>query len=151
MLTSWVSWRGGLFINVPLGVALIWLAPRYLPETERRRGHFDLPGALTSTLGMTALVYGLVRAAETGWGDAWTLASFVAGAVLLAFFVANERTRRAADHAAAPVLEPRAGRRLRRPGDGRRGDVLDLLLPHPVPAGRAGLRPAARPAAPSCR
>ena len=51
-LTSWVSWRAGLFINVPLGAALIWLAPRYLPETERRAGHFDLPGALSSTIGV---------------------------------------------------------------------------------------------------
>src|SRR5262249_52980778 len=91
MLTSWVSWRCGLFINVPLGLALIWLAPRHLPETERRRGHFDLAGALSSTIGMTALVYALVRAAEKGWGDVWTLASFTAAAVLLAYFVANER------------------------------------------------------------
>jgi EmrB/QacA subfamily drug resistance transporter len=92
MLTSWISWRCGLFINVPLGAALIWLAPRYLPETARRRdGHFDLAGALSSTLGMTALVYGLVRAAEQGWGDAGTLASFAAASALLAYFVANER------------------------------------------------------------
>ena len=90
-LTSWVSWRAGLFINVPLGAALIWLAPRYLPETERRAGHFDLPGALSSTIGMTALVYGLIRAAENGWGDAGSLASFALAAVLLVFFVANER------------------------------------------------------------
>ena len=45
------------------------LAPRYLPETERRTGRFDLAGAATSTLGMTALVYGFVRAASDGWGD----------------------------------------------------------------------------------
>lgn len=91
MLTSWVSWRAGLFINVPLGAALIWAAPRYLPETERHTGRFDLPGALSSTLGMTALVYGLVRAAEQSWGDVWTLTSFAAATILLAFFVANER------------------------------------------------------------
>jgi len=90
-LTSWISWRCGLFINVPLGAALIWLAPRYLPETERRGGRFDLAGALSSTLGMFALVYGLVRAAEVGWGDVLTLTSFAAATVLLAYFVANER------------------------------------------------------------
>jgi EmrB/QacA subfamily drug resistance transporter len=90
-LTTWVSWRAGLFINVPLGAALIWLAPRYLPETERRSGRFDVAGALSSTIGMTALVYGLVRAAEDGWGDAGTLASFGAATVLLAYLVANER------------------------------------------------------------
>ncbi len=91
MLTSWVSWRCGLFVNVPLGAALIWLAPRYLPETERHSSRFDLAGALSSTIGMTALVYGLVRAAEDGWGDVWTLASFATAALLLAFFVTNER------------------------------------------------------------
>src|SRR5580700_11944722 len=49
MLTSWVSWRWGLFINVPIGIALVFLAPRYLPETERRPGRLDLAGAATST------------------------------------------------------------------------------------------------------
>ena len=97
LLTSWISWRCGLFINVPLGVALIALAPRYLPETERRRGRFDLPGALSSTIGMTALVYGLVRAAEGGWGDAWALASFATASALLAYFVVGER------HAEQPI------------------------------------------------
>ncbi|HEY1354785.1 MAG TPA: MFS transporter [Solirubrobacterales bacterium] len=91
MLTSWISWRCGLFINVPIGAVLIWLAPRQLPETERRRGRFDLAGAISSTVGMTALVFGLVRAAEDGWGDPLALASFAAAAALLAYFVANER------------------------------------------------------------
>ncbi len=90
-LTSWVSWRAGLFINVPLGAALIWLAPRYLPETERKHGHFDLTGAFTSTIGMSALVYGLIRAAENGWADPGTIASFAAAVILLAYFVFNER------------------------------------------------------------
>ncbi len=90
MLTSWVSWRWGLFINVPIGVALVFLAPRYLPEGERRHGRFDLAGAATSTLGMTSLVFGFVRAASAGWGDRVTLASFVAGAVLLGVFVLTE-------------------------------------------------------------
>lgn len=91
MLTDWISWRCGLFINVPIGIALIWLAPRHLPETAPRPGHFDLTGALTSTLGMTAVVYGFVRAASAGWGDPITVASFVAGTGLLVAFVLTER------------------------------------------------------------
>src|SRR4051794_13947010 len=91
MLTDWISWRWGLWINVPVGAVLIWLAPRVLTETERRPGRFDLPGAAASTAGMTALVYGFVHAAESGWGDAVTVASFVAGVLLLATFVAVER------------------------------------------------------------
>ena len=94
MLTTWISWRWGLFINVPIGIALAVLAPAYLPETERHTGAFDLSGAATSTLGMGALVYGLVRAAESGWGDAVALGSFAASAVLLASFVTIEQRAR---------------------------------------------------------
>jgi EmrB/QacA subfamily drug resistance transporter len=90
LLTDLLSWRWGLFINVPVGLTVIWLAPRYLPETERRSGHFDLQGAVTSTLGMTALVYGFVRAASDGWGDRGTIASFVTGLALLIAFVLTE-------------------------------------------------------------
>src|SRR5438552_6390036 len=91
VLTDWLSWRWGLFINVPIGIALILAAPRYLPETERRAGRFDLAGAATSTLGMMAIVYGIVRAATAGWTDRLTVASLAVGAVLLALFVVNER------------------------------------------------------------
>ena len=42
LLTDWVSWRAGMFINVPIGAVLLVLAPRYLPETEPRHGRFDL-------------------------------------------------------------------------------------------------------------
>src|SRR4051794_24380931 len=90
MLTDWISWRWGLFINVPIGVALIWLAPRHLAETERHAGRFDVMGAVTSTLGMTAVVYGFVRAAADGWGERGTVASFSAGVALLAAFVVTE-------------------------------------------------------------
>ncbi len=91
MLTTWISWRWGLFINVPIGIVLICLAPRYLPETERRPGRFDLRGAATSTLGMTTLVYGFVRAASSGWSDPLTVASFIASGGLLAAFVITEK------------------------------------------------------------
>src|SRR3954447_7956481 len=91
LLTDLVSWRAGLFINVPIGVALMWLAPRHLAETEPQPGRFDLAGAITSTLGMTAVVYGFVRAATDGWGDAVTLASFGVGLALLGAFIRIER------------------------------------------------------------
>lgn len=94
MLTSWISWRWSLFINVPIGVVLISLAPAYLPETERHTGEFDIAGAATSTLGMSALVYGLVRAAETSWGDAVALGSFAGAALMLAAFVTIEKRAR---------------------------------------------------------
>jgi EmrB/QacA subfamily drug resistance transporter len=94
MLTSWISWRWSLFINVPIGAVLITLAPAYLPETERHTGAFDVAGAATSTLGMSALVYGLVRAAETSWGNVVALGSFAFAAAMLALFVTVERRAR---------------------------------------------------------
>jgi EmrB/QacA subfamily drug resistance transporter len=94
VLTSWLSWRWVLFVNVPIGLLLATLAPRYLRESERQPGRFDLAGALTSTLGMTALVYGFVRAAQEGWSDVGTVASFVTAAGLLGVFLLIEaRTR----------------------------------------------------------
>ena len=97
VLTDWLSWRFGLFVNVPVGIALILAAPRYLPETERRTGRFDLRGAASSTLGMTAIVFGIVRAATAGWTDRLTVSSLAAGVLLLALFVVTER------HADQPI------------------------------------------------
>lgn len=91
MLTDWISWRWGLFINVPVGLVLMWLAPRYLSETERRKGHFDLAGAAASTSGMSVLVYGFVRVASDGWANAGTVASFLAAVAFLGVFVVIER------------------------------------------------------------
>ncbi|MCW2621468.1 MAG: transporter [Frankiales bacterium] len=90
MLTAWASWRWVMFVNVPPGIALVLIARRVLPETERSHGRFDLPGALTSTLGMTALVFGFVRVATHGWSDGLTVAAFVSGVALLAAFVLVE-------------------------------------------------------------
>ena len=91
MLTDWVSWRWALFINVPIGIALVLTAREYLTETPTRAGRFDAVGALTSTLGITSLVYGLIRVGDHGWGNTTSLVAFAAGAVLLAGFVVTER------------------------------------------------------------
>jgi EmrB/QacA subfamily drug resistance transporter len=90
MLSEWASWRWVLFVNVPIGVVLLVLARPTLPETERQRGRFDLAGALTSTAGMTALVYGFVHAATAGWRAVETIGSFALGLVLLGAFVLTE-------------------------------------------------------------
>ncbi len=90
-LTSWLSWRWVLFINVPVGAAIVLAAPRLIEESARVPGRFDLPGALGSTAGMTALVYGFIRAGAQGWGDGVAVLAFVAAAVLLAAFVAIEQ------------------------------------------------------------
>jgi EmrB/QacA subfamily drug resistance transporter len=90
LLTEWVSWRWVFFVNVPIGIFLLVIAGRVLPETDRRQGKVDMPGAITSTLGMSAVVYGITRASTYGWGDTWTLASLIAGVALLGAFAAVE-------------------------------------------------------------
>ncbi len=90
LLTEWLSWRAVLFINVPFGVAAVALAARYLREPERHPAKLDLPGAITATGGVAALVYGFIRAATDGWGDSTTLLALGVGVVLLAAFFAIE-------------------------------------------------------------
>src|SRR5262247_1844011 len=95
LLTTYASWRWVLFVNVPIGLVAALAAPRVLPESPAQRGRFDLPGAITGTGGIAALVYGLSNAATTPdgashWGDAKVVASLAAAAVLLAAFAVIE-------------------------------------------------------------
>ncbi|RSS66112.1 MFS transporter [Streptomyces sp. WAC06614] len=94
VLVEWLDWRWVFFVNVPIAVLIAVMARRVLRESPRHAGHFDLAGALTSTLGMVALVYGFIRAAQDGWRDPWTLLSFAAAVLLLLAFVLNERRSR---------------------------------------------------------
>jgi EmrB/QacA subfamily drug resistance transporter len=95
LLTTYFSWRWVLFVNVPIGIIVALIAPRALSESGRLRGKFDLPGAITCTLGLAALVYGLSSAATTAngvshWGDTKVVSSLVAAVVLLASFIVIE-------------------------------------------------------------
>jgi MFS family permease len=82
ILADLLSWRVGFFLNLPIGIALMLAARRYLTETDRRAGELDLAGALSSTFGMTTLVYGIVRSATAGWSDPVTIAALTAGVLL---------------------------------------------------------------------
>ncbi|HEV3066246.1 MAG TPA: MFS transporter [Streptosporangiaceae bacterium] len=94
VITEWVSWRWVLFVNVPIGVAVALATPLFLRESVRQPGHFDAVGALTSTLGMASLVYGIIRAGADGWGNPVAQAAFAAAVVLLAGFVFRESRAR---------------------------------------------------------
>ncbi|MEV8326875.1 MFS transporter [Kitasatospora sp. NPDC056731] len=91
ILTSWLSWRWVLFVNVPIGIAIALLAPLYINESERHPGRFDLTGAFAATAGMVSLVFGFIRASDHGWTDSVTLTSFSLAALLLAAFLFHER------------------------------------------------------------
>lgn len=89
-LTSWVSWRWVLMINVPIGLVVIALAPRFIPEPPRNGGRLDVPGAILVTGGLGAAIYGFIRLAERG-SHAGTAFTFVLGALMLAAFVRVEQ------------------------------------------------------------
>ncbi|MEI7057346.1 MFS transporter [Nocardioides sp. CCNWLW239] len=110
VFTEYLSWRWGLLVNVPIGILILALSPRYLPETERRPGRVDMLGALTVTVGMSALVYGLVEAAEIGWASPRTQLPLAAAVVLLVTFVLVEQ------RAAQPIVPIRLFRSVQRSG-----------------------------------
>lgn len=98
LLADGLSWRVGFFINLPIGAALIFAALRVITESDRRTGKFDLAGALTSTLGMGTLVFGIVETAERDWTNSVTVTALVAGLVLISVFVLTEA------RAAQPIM-----------------------------------------------
>jgi EmrB/QacA subfamily drug resistance transporter len=97
VLTSGLSWRWVLFVNVPIGVLCAFLAPRLLEEShaERENRSFDIPGAITVTAGLALLVYALVDAVNVGWGSSATLLKIAGAVVLLVAFLAIELRSRA--------------------------------------------------------
>jgi EmrB/QacA subfamily drug resistance transporter len=90
ILTNYFGWRWVLFVNVPIGLALIVGAYLYLRESERLRGRFDVIGAIVSVAGMVSLVYGFIHVAHSGWGNTETITVFIASIVLLTGFVLYE-------------------------------------------------------------
>ncbi|HLH99622.1 MAG TPA: MFS transporter [Acidimicrobiales bacterium] len=124
-LTSWVSWRWVLFINVPIGLAIIFLAPRFVPEPPRNRGRLDFLGAGLVTAGIGLVIYGFIRIGEHTSGSVLTAAAFAAAVALLGGFVlVEQRVER-------PLMP------LRLLTDRARGSAyLDILL---VPAAMYGM------------
>jgi EmrB/QacA subfamily drug resistance transporter len=95
LLTTYLSWRWVMFVNVPIGVVVALVAPRVLAQGERVRARFDLPGAITGSLGLGALVYGLSSAAPSAggsshWGDGKVIGSLIGAVVLLTAFIIIE-------------------------------------------------------------
>ncbi len=95
ILTEYASWRWCLLVNVPFALLTVALA---IPFVRESRAHgdtsYDIPGAITATLGLVSLVFGITRAGTDGWADPVTLALFAVAIVLLiSFRVIETRTR----------------------------------------------------------
>ena len=95
------SWRWIFLINIPVAAFALVMVPRLVDESRAERvksttGHSrpDIPGAATATFGLVALVYGILRGGESGWGDTLTVISLVGGVALLTAFVLIEKQTR---------------------------------------------------------
>jgi EmrB/QacA subfamily drug resistance transporter len=96
ILTSGLSWRWVLFVNVPIGLAAAAAAPRVLIESRSDDAgrSFDIPGAVTVTAGLALLVYAVVDAVNSGWGSTVTILRLAGAVVLLIAFVIIEQRER---------------------------------------------------------
>ncbi|MEI7453788.1 MAG: MFS transporter [Actinomycetes bacterium] len=88
ILVEYTSWHWTLLVNVPIAVVAVLLAVKYVKES-RATGEtkYDIPGAITATLGLVSLVYGITKASTDGWNGTETLSFMGIGVVLLAIFL----------------------------------------------------------------
>ena len=94
VLVDALGWRSVFFVNVPIGAAVLALAPRIVPESRAEavaKSGYDVEGAVAITLGTIALVFTLMNADRWGWTSGRAIAGFIVSAVLIAAFVVIER------------------------------------------------------------
>jgi MFS transporter, DHA2 family, methylenomycin A resistance protein len=90
-LIALVGWRSIFFINLPIGLAGIWLTSRYADETTRASARtLDVPGQTVAVLALGSLAAATIEGGQRGWSDAWVLAGLVTFAALAALFLAIE-------------------------------------------------------------
>jgi MFS family permease len=106
VIVTGAGWRWALLINVPIGLVLLALAPRVLPQDERRGARLDLPGVIVLSAAMALILIPLLLGREQGW-PAWVWPCLLLGLVGVAVFVRIERSR------STPLLDPAV---LREPG-----------------------------------
>ncbi|MFD9303333.1 MFS transporter [Streptomyces sp. NPDC060048] len=93
LLTEYTGWRWVFFVNVPIGIAILAAALLYAPAARGSHGglsRLDLPGALSVTVGLTALVYGIISTMSSSWASPHVWAALALGILLLAVFVVIE-------------------------------------------------------------
>ncbi len=86
-----LDWHWIFWLNVPIGLVAAALSMSRLPESRGSAARIDLPGVASAAIGAVALAWGLVRAADVGWGSAQVIGALILAAVLMAGFVAWER------------------------------------------------------------
>jgi MFS transporter, DHA2 family, methylenomycin A resistance protein len=98
-LIALVGWRSIFLVNLPIGLAGLWLTWVYASETTRSpQREIDLPGQLAAIAALGCLAGAIIEGGTLGWGHPFVIAGFVASAILAILFVVQER------HASQPML-----------------------------------------------
>jgi EmrB/QacA subfamily drug resistance transporter len=91
VLTKYLGWEWIFYVNVPIGVLVLALAPRFVRESRaEQRAAMDIPGAVTVTGGLALLVYAISKAPDHGWSSTWTFTRIAGAAAILAGFLVIE-------------------------------------------------------------
>ena len=91
IITAWLDWPWVFLINVPIGIAVLFLVSKLIPQGERKKGYIDILGALTVTVSLALLVYSIVTANEVGWLSMQTVSLLAGSIVSMAAFIAIEK------------------------------------------------------------
>ena len=96
VLTEFAGWEWIFFVNVPIGVAALFLVPIFVREShsEGMTRHFDAAGAVTVTASLMLLVYGLTQSTNLGWSSPRTIGVLIGSAILMAAFILVEKRSR---------------------------------------------------------
>jgi len=94
VLITLVGWRSIFLVNLPIGLAGLWLTWRYVTDTPRASRELDLPGQAAAIGSLGLLAAGLIEGGRVGWGDPWVIAAFGAAAILTVLFLVQERRAR---------------------------------------------------------
>ncbi len=91
IITAWLDWTWIFLINVPIGIAVLVLIPKLIPQEIRKKGNIDYLGAVSITASLITLVYSIVTANNVGWVSTQTISLLTVSAVLFAAFIAIEK------------------------------------------------------------
>jgi EmrB/QacA subfamily drug resistance transporter len=94
-IVTGIAWQWIFWVNVPIGLVAIPLGMRWLRESYGPHGELDLPGLALASLGLLAVVFGVIRGSDIGWGRGQVVACLAAGVVILALFALWEQRAKA--------------------------------------------------------
>jgi DHA2 family methylenomycin A resistance protein-like MFS transporter len=91
ILIAFASWRSIFLINLPIGLAGLWLTWRFATDTPRNEHELDLPGQAAAIGALGLLAGSIIEGGRVGWTDSWVLAGFAGFVILAVAFVWQER------------------------------------------------------------